>query len=383
MSTLFLFRCLRHKCFRQRRSILLILMGLIIAAAGVLFVASIARNRELKTPWYGQRSAEIHFSEAVSANSVYEVLSKAYQQGTLNGYALIADFDPVGGICLGGLEGNLWQAVSGEDAVYSTDDDVFWIHQQSVPTKYLYDLENLTAQINGITLFCKGLTYRGLNWDLWDDASDSLVDFLLDGDTPTISEPMYSQALDEEGSWIYISPVIVTAAWMAKNDIPIVGVCLTLVAPNDAETLLDISENLTSRNTVVTDWDGTKVGALTANEWVYLGALILALFSAGSLFYGLIDGFHREFYVVYKVGIPRMAIYFAVSFIVFILCVPAFVLATTVYLLFLHYGATWLAPLPGGYIGALFLLFVSVWMILTIIHTRCLLRTFRKKGIYL
>ena len=40
----------------------------------------------------------------------------------------------------------------------------------------------------------------------------------------------------------------------------------------------------------------------------------------------------------------------------------------------------WLAPLPAGYIGALFLGYVVICSLLALRHTESVLKSFRKKG---
>ena len=90
-----------RKCLQRKRELPIIFMGLLIAALGVLIVASVARNRELQSPWYMQRSATILFESPASPKELYASLHDAFREGSVNGYALIADADVSGGISLG------------------------------------------------------------------------------------------------------------------------------------------------------------------------------------------------------------------------------------------------------------------------------------------
>lgn len=139
-----------RKCLQRKRGLPIVLLGLFIAALGILIVASVARNRELQSPWYMQRSATILFESPVSPKELYSSLHDAFHEGSVNGYALIADIDVSGGISLGGLEGDLWNPVDSEDGRFSTHENIFWIHQQAVPEAYFYDLGALKATVNGI-----------------------------------------------------------------------------------------------------------------------------------------------------------------------------------------------------------------------------------------
>lgn len=165
MGTIYLTKCMLRKCLQRKRGLPIVLLGLFIAALGILIVASVARNRELQSPWYMQRSATILFENPASPKELYSSLHDAFHEGSVNGYALIADIDVSGGISLGGLEGDLWNPVDSEDGRFSTHENIFWIHQQAVPEAYFYDLGALKATVNGIGLDCAGLTYYGLNWD--------------------------------------------------------------------------------------------------------------------------------------------------------------------------------------------------------------------------
>lgn len=102
MSTGYLLGCMCSEFLRRKRILTLIFLGMLIAALGVIIVASVARNRELQTPWYAQRSAKIAFQQPVSPAEAYDALHAEYAAGTINGYALIADADTSGGIALGG-----------------------------------------------------------------------------------------------------------------------------------------------------------------------------------------------------------------------------------------------------------------------------------------
>lgn len=96
---------------------------------------------------------------------MYDVFSQEADRGTLNGFAFIADMDTSKGIALGGLEGNLWEARSEADDVYTTDDNIFWIHAYAIPEENRFRLQNLVGSINGVKLRCAGLAYTGLNWN--------------------------------------------------------------------------------------------------------------------------------------------------------------------------------------------------------------------------
>ena len=61
LNTGYLLGCMRSKFLRRKRILTLIFLGMLIAALGVIIVASVARNRELQTPWYAQRTAKIAF----------------------------------------------------------------------------------------------------------------------------------------------------------------------------------------------------------------------------------------------------------------------------------------------------------------------------------
>ncbi len=131
LSTGYLLGCMRSKFLRRKRILTLIFLGMLIAALGVIIVASVARNRELQTPWYAQRSAKIVFQQPVSPAEAYNALHAEYAAGTINGYALIADADTSGGIALGGQEGAL---DSGNTAII-LDVLLSLVHPQSILQK--------------------------------------------------------------------------------------------------------------------------------------------------------------------------------------------------------------------------------------------------------
>lgn len=379
LGSAYLLACMLKKRVRQGRSSALIILGLIIAALGLLIVASSARNRELQTPWYAQRSASIRFASSASAADAYKALTREFNEGMVNGYAFVTNVDTSGGITLGGQEGDLWNPVSAEDAVYSTADDVFWIHQQAVPERFIHNLGALTASVNGVKLSCAGLSYHGLRWD-FDDTSDygSDIEFLLNGKRPMVEPPFLDNAR-YNGEWFLIAPVIVSAEWMAINDIPIDGICLTLAEPNDANTLGRISSGLNAPHSVDANWGAGKIGALTANEWVYLGALILAMLNVASLFYGLIDGYQYELMLYRKMGASRGSVYFAFAAIILVISSLAFIIAGGLYgIMFASQGARqWLAPLSAEYMGGLFAGFTGLCLTASLLHARRMLKKFR------
>ena len=84
MSTGYLLGCMRSKFLRRKRILTLIFLGMLIAALGVISVASVARNRELQTPWYAQRTAKIAFQQPVSPAEAYNALHAEYAAGTIN-----------------------------------------------------------------------------------------------------------------------------------------------------------------------------------------------------------------------------------------------------------------------------------------------------------
>lgn len=371
-----------RKCLQRKRGLPIVLLGLFIAALGILIVASVARNRELQSPWYMQRSATVLFENPVSPKELYASLHDAFHEGSVNGYALIADVDVSGGISLGGLEGDLWNPVDGEDDRFSTHENIFWIHQQAVPEAYFYDLGALKATINGIELDCAGLTYYGLNWDWSQNTHASAsVAFALDGKQPVIGPPILEN-VNIGGDWIYIAPVLTGATWMAENNIPIIGACVTLSQPNDLTALKNIVSTLSTPYTLTTEWNAGRIGSLTANEWVYLGALVLALLNVAALFYGLVDGYKEDLFIFRKMGATKRSIYIASSILVVILSCLASLLARCVFeALFRFQGdTTWLAFLPGGYDSALFLAFVGICTLLSLNHLRGILKSFRRIG---
>ena len=190
MSTGYLLGCMRSKFLRRKRILTLIFLGMLIAALGVIIVASVARNRELRTPWYAQRSAKIAFQQPVSPAEAYDALHAEYAAGTINGYALIADADTSSGIALGGQEGALWRPVNPDDERYSTGEALFWIHRQAVPARYFHNLEGLTASVNGFDLQCAGLTYYGLNWDWSGEQTAHRVSLRIDGQPAHVESPI-------------------------------------------------------------------------------------------------------------------------------------------------------------------------------------------------
>ncbi len=382
LGTIYLTKCMLLKCLKRKRGLPIVLFGLFIAALGILIVASVARNRELQSPWYMQRSATVLFEYPVSPKELYSSLHDAFREGSVNGYALIADIDVSGGISLGGLEGNLWNPVDSEDDRFSTRDNIFWIHQQAVPEAYFYDLDDLRATINGIELDCAGLTYYGLNWD-WSQnthSTDSIA-FTLDGKRPVIGYPVF-ESVNIGGDWIYIAPVLTGSTWMAENDIPIIGACITLSQPNDLTVLKDIVDMLSTPCTLTTEWNAGRIGSLTANEWVYLGALVLALLNIAALFYGLIDSYKEELFIFRKIGATKRSICIASSILVILFSCLASLLARGVFEVLFHcQGDTvWLASLPGSYNCALFLAFIGICALLSLNHLNGILKNFRRIG---
>lgn len=380
MSTFYLFGCMWRKLSRKRRSILLVFFGMLIAALGVVLVASISRNRELQAPWHAQRSTKITFDSPVSPAEAYRALHAEYVAGTVNGYALIADTNTSGGISLGGQEGSLWYPVSADDACYSTAESLFWIHHQAVPERYFHALEDLTAEINGLELTCAGLTYYGLNWDWPDESSAHSVSLLLDGKPARIGSPT-RELVYIGNDWLYIAPVLVSANWLADNHLPIVGICVTLTVPNDQATLDRVASQLSTPFAVTTEWKSGRLGPLTANEWLYLGVLLLAMLNIASLYDGLLDSYGTELFLFRKLGIARGAIYRAVLLLIAAFSVCAFSGAWLLYawLLRIQGSAQWLSPLPVRYISVLFLAYVGISILLALRHTRQILRAFRKK----
>lgn len=381
LSTGYLFGCMRSKFLRRKRILTLILLGMLIAALGVIIVASVARNRELQTPWYAQRSAKIAFQQPVSPAEAYDALHAEYAAGTINGYALIADADTSGGIALGGQEGALWRPVNSDDERYSTGEALFWIHRQAVPAKYFHNLEGLTASVNGFDLQCAGLTYYGLNWDWSDEQTAHRVSLRIDGQPAHVESPILEHVYVGD-EWLYIAPVLVGAQWIADHDIPITGVCITLVSPNDRATLQRIASRISAPFQMTTEWNAGRIGALTANEWLYLGVLLLAMLNVASLYDGLIDSYSGEFFIFRKIGASKNAIRKAVLLLIASMSAYAFAGAWLVYALLLGFQRNhqWLAPLPAGYIGALFLGYVIICSLLALRHTESVLKSFRKKG---
>ena len=280
------------------------------------------------------------------------------------------------------MEGNLWNPVDSGDDRFSTCENIFWIHQQAVPEAYFYDLGALKATVNGIGLDCAGLTYYGLNWD-WSQNTHpaASVTFTLDGKQPVIGSPVL-ESVNIDGDWLYIAPILTGATWMAENDIPIIGACVTLSQPNDLTALKNIVSTLSTPYTLTTEWNAGRIGSLTANEWVYLGALVLALLNVAALFYGLVDGYKEDLFIFRKMGATKRSIYIASSILVVILSCLASLLARCVFeALFRFQGdTTWLAFLPGGYDSALFLAFVGICTLLSLNHLRGILKSFQRIG---
>lgn len=360
---------------------MLIFLGMLIAALGVIIVASVARNRELQTPWYAQRTAKIAFQQPVSPAEAYDALHAEYAAGTINGYALIADVDTSGGISLGGQEGALWRPVNSDDERYSTGEALFWIHRQAVPARYFHNLEGLTASVNGFDLQCAGLTYYGLNWDWSGEQTAHRVSLRIDGQRAHVESPILEHIYTGD-EWLYIAPVLVGAQWIADHDIPITGVCITLASPNDRATLQRIASRISAPFQMTTEWNAGRIGALTANEWLYLGVLLLAMLNVASLYDGLIDSYSGEFFIFRKIGASKSAVRKAVLILIASMSACAFAGAWLVYALLLGFKRNhqWLAPLPAGYIGALFLGYVIICSLLALRHTGSVLKSFRKKG---
>lgn len=384
MRTAYVLSCMRQKLLHKKRSLTLVLVGMLIAALGILVVASSARNRELQTPWYAQRSAKITFEEPVSPKEVYSALHAEYTQGRLNGYALIASVDTSGGICLGGQEGALWYPVNSDDQGISTQESVFWIHRQAVPERFFHNLEALTASIDGHSLKCAGLTDYGLNWNWSDEPPTHPVSFLLDGKPAHVESPILENVYIGN-DWLYIAPVLVGAGWLAQNDISISGVCITLTNPNDMETLHQITSQISLPLSLTTNWNAGRLGPLTANEWLYLGMLILAVVNVASLYYGLIDGYRAELFIFRKLGAAKGSIRKAMLLFIASMSIGAFAGAWFVYALLLKLQGErqWLAALPTGYIAVLFFAYVGICLLLALHHTNRLLKSYRKKGAYL
>lgn len=182
--------------------------------------------------------------------------------------------------------------------------------------------------------------------------------------------------------WLYIAPVLVGAQWIADHDIPITGVCITLASPNDRATLQRVASQITAPFRMTTEWNAGRIGALTANEWLYLGVLLLAMLNVASLYDGLIDSYSGEFFIFRKIGASKTAVYKAILCLIASMSTCAFAGAWLIYALMLgiQRNNQWLAPLPYGYIGALFLAYVVVCSLLALRHTGSLLKSFRKKG---
>lgn len=378
MSTIYLIHCIWQKGKRQIRSNFLILLGLICAAEGFLLVLSVARNRELNNPWYGQRSAEILFDTSVSAFPIYEIMEREVEIGRINGFAFIADTDVSGGVSLGGIEGNLWQPVSEVDEIYNTERDVFWIHNYAVPDTFRFHLTDLTATVNGIKLQCEGLSETGLNWNHWSNYSDKSVELKLADQNAAYSASMRDEMWEGE-NWAYFSPVLTSAKWMANHEISIIGLCIALTEPNDMASLNRICKQLPVPHSLWNEWDSNRIGKMTVNEWVYLGALILAMMNVAAMFFGLIDGYQQEFYMLRKTGLQRTPVYLAVSISILLLSVIAFIIGISIFHILLR-SSNLFAKLTPYDITILLLLFISTSEFLAVAHTRGLLKEFTKKN---
>ena len=184
------------------------------------------------------------------------------------------------------------------------------------------------------------------------------------------------------GDWIFIAPVLTGAAWMAENDIPIIGACVTLSDPNDLKALESIVGSLNTPCTLKTEWNAGRIGTLTANEWVYLGALVLALINVAALFYGLIDSYKEELFIFWKIGATKRSICIASSILVILFSCLASLLARSVFEVLFHcQGDTvWLASLPDSYNCALFLAFIGICALLSLNHLSGILKNFRGIG---
>lgn len=167
---------------------------------------------------------------------------------------------------------------------------------------------------------------------------------------------------------------------MARHKIPIVGACITLSMPNDTATLNRISLQLPFPNSIEENWSSFKIGKLTINEWVYLGALVLAMMNVAALFFGLIDGYTNEIYVLRRIGIQRTAVYRAIFWIIFILSAIGFAGAALIFHIIQPLQKNLLSDLPVTYILFLFALFIGAGELMSIIHTRSILRGLRKKA---
>ena len=106
------------------------------------------------------------------------------------------------------------------------------------------------------------------------------------------------------------------------------------------------------------------------------------MLNVASLYDGLIDSYSGEFFIFRKIGASKNAIRKAVLLLIASVSACAFAGAWLVYALLLGFKRNhqWLAPLPAGYIGALFLAYVVVCSLLALRHTGSVLKSFRKKG---
>lgn len=124
---------------------------------------------------------------------------------------------------------------------------------------------------------------------------------------------------------------------------------------------------------------------MTANEWLYLGMLILAVVNVASLYYGLIDGHQAELFIFRRLGAVKSSIRKATLLFIASMSIGAFAGAWFVYVLLLKLQGErqWLAALPTGYIAVLFFAYVGICPLLALRHTNRLLKSYRKKGAYL
>ncbi len=379
LSAAYILTCMVKKLLRNRRIGLFLLAGLLMAGVGVQIVAGAARQRELGEPWYMPRTADIRLEGPADPQELYAALHEEFEKGTVNGYALIADADPSGGISLGGLEGNLWYPLEPEDRRFSTGENLFWAALQAVPQDYFYRVDQMTATVNQLSLRCAGLSYYGLNWDWSQGGEAHSVAVTLNGRRP---ENIY---LDDEArrDFMTISPLLTSAAWMADNRIPVLGASVTLTQPNDMATLERIVRRLSAPCALSTAlWSAGRIGALTANEWVYLGALILVFLTIASLFYGLLDSYQQEFFIYRKVGASKGAVGLACAILVTGLATLTYGLAHGVFLLILRGQgeSPWISPLPGAYNAALYLAFAGLCLGLSLNHLRGMGKKFRRIG---
>jgi hypothetical protein len=378
MNAVYILKCVLKKCMKQKMTIVMVALALIIAAEGFLIVVSVARARELKEPWYRSRSVNLIFDNPILADSVYEVFSRELREGKLNGFALIADADTSGGVSLGGLEGNLWKPFSEADDIYATDESIFWIHQNVAPEKFFYRLDMLTGQINGSVMKCDGLSNTGLNWHYAEELGNESVTLRLDGETASqrdyFRDYLYNE---EEEEWDFYYPIITGAKWMVKKQAPIVGACITLTEPYDVNTLQRISNLLPVTHKLDKDWNYQRIGSISYNEWTYFGVLLFAMVNIASLYFGLIDGLAQEFSILRKIGARQFSIHAAIALLAFLLSALVFAIAFALFNVFIYsiQEADWLSILPRMHVLLLFCGFSGVSVFLSFTHTRSVSKT--------